>query len=260
MKKPYIIVGTLILSFIILGPIFINEIYKFNNGYMTAWGPIELLTYYGAVLSFIGTTSLGIITVSLTKKSNDISDRLLFLEESSSNYKMMPVLKMQSVQKGAFDGGYTLNDNFLYYFVDEIPLVQGGNMHKKFKRFLKFEFKNVSDILSLDIQLQSLLFNDNALYLIHPPGKNDYINILKPELDIVIYLLFDENLYEKIICSNERKLTFQVIMKNIYDFNYKETISFNFRYRYAMPQYEEMIGPEEFDSTYKVNKLIQSKI
>ncbi|HCW74839.1 MAG TPA: hypothetical protein DHM90_14905, partial [Clostridiaceae bacterium] len=215
MKKTYIIFGSIIITSVILGPILINELYKFSDGYKTAWGPIELLVYYGAVLSFIGTTFLGMITVSLNKKSNDISDRLLSIQESNSNNRIMPVLKMHSAQKGKFTGGYLLDDKTLYYYVDETPLVLGGNMHSMFTRFLKFELKSITDILSLDIQLKSLIFNGKTLFLKHSIGNADYINILKSDMGIDIYLLFDEKLYEKMICSNERKLTFQIIMKNI---------------------------------------------
>ena len=50
--------------FLVIGvPLIINKCYINNKGYLTVWGGSDVLAYYGAALSFIGTTVLGFFTV-----------------------------------------------------------------------------------------------------------------------------------------------------------------------------------------------------
>lgn len=63
-------------------PIVINELYKVEGGYLTKWGADDVLSYYGNVLSFIGTILLGAITVYLSIQANNMNKRLLNIEES----------------------------------------------------------------------------------------------------------------------------------------------------------------------------------
>ena len=61
---------------VVVIPILINEAYKCNNGYGTVWGGSDVLSYYGTMISAIGTVFLGYIAW----KQNE---RLLSLEERS---------------------------------------------------------------------------------------------------------------------------------------------------------------------------------
>lgn len=55
---------TIVAIFMLFGvPAIINELYKLNKGYITLWGASEVLSFYGAVLSFIGTVALGALAL-----------------------------------------------------------------------------------------------------------------------------------------------------------------------------------------------------
>lgn len=96
MKKKNLIyaliaLGSIIFSFmLIVGiPLIINESYLPNKGYITLWGAPEVLSYYGAVLSFIGTVILGVVAVWQNKKANDLSETVMQI----SLREKMPYLK-----------------------------------------------------------------------------------------------------------------------------------------------------------------------
>ena len=85
MKKGSIVIFLIILATSVFAvPIFINESYKINSGYVTLWEAKDLLSYFGAIISAIGTIFIGIIAIKQSHRANDISDRLLKLQEVSS--------------------------------------------------------------------------------------------------------------------------------------------------------------------------------
>ncbi len=63
-------------------PLAINEAYKFGKGYVTLWNAADALAFYGAVLSFAGTVVLGLVAAGQAKRANDLTSRMLALEES----------------------------------------------------------------------------------------------------------------------------------------------------------------------------------
>lgn len=78
--------------FLVIGvPLIINKCYIKNEGYPTVWGGSDVLAYYGAALSFVGTTVLGFFTVLIAKKANDVSDRMLKIEEE----RLIPYLDIE---------------------------------------------------------------------------------------------------------------------------------------------------------------------
>lgn len=71
-----IVIVILALVMIVLVPIGINKAYKVNGGYTTCWTAADVLTYYGACLSFIGATILGCITVYQNKKMHKLNEQM----------------------------------------------------------------------------------------------------------------------------------------------------------------------------------------
>lgn len=71
-----------VLPILIAIPFLINEIYKWGNstgkGYYTLWGADDMLSFYGAILSVIGTVYLGYVAI----KQND---RIMQIEEKIYN-------------------------------------------------------------------------------------------------------------------------------------------------------------------------------
>lgn len=67
---------------IILIPFIINESYKSGTGYITLWDAADMLSFYGSILSFLGTIVLGIIAVSQSRQANRLSEKMLKFELS----------------------------------------------------------------------------------------------------------------------------------------------------------------------------------
>lgn len=121
MKKQYkttlIIISIVLLLFSIIAvPIIINELYMKNDGYITKWGAEEVLSYYGNVLSFIGTVLLGAVTVHLSKQANNMNKTMLDLELSKTMPCLIPDLKCYDFYVGKdisiqTDFSKTFNDN-----------------------------------------------------------------------------------------------------------------------------------------------------
>jgi hypothetical protein len=85
MNKPWyqkwwiwLIAGCIVISI----PFIINELYKRGTGYVTMWDAADMLSFYGSILSFLGTIVLGIIAVSQSRQANRLSERMLKFEES----------------------------------------------------------------------------------------------------------------------------------------------------------------------------------
>lgn len=84
MKKyhiPIIIISITLILVSIISPIIINELYKTNKGYLVLWEAKDMLTYVSAIISVFATICISWITVIQNIKSNEISNRLLNLEE-----------------------------------------------------------------------------------------------------------------------------------------------------------------------------------
>lgn len=76
-RKRLIPIAIIVSILLAIGvPFIINESYKVENGYLTVWNGADILSYYGAILSALGTIILGIVAW----KQNA---RLLKVEEST---------------------------------------------------------------------------------------------------------------------------------------------------------------------------------
>ncbi|WP_461811091.1 hypothetical protein, partial [Faecalimonas sp.] len=89
-KKPGLYVLIVILILTIIGiPVVINEIYKYgatiSKPYITIWGADEVLSYYGTVLSFLGTFILGVVAYKQNERGNRTNDKLAELTKQANN-------------------------------------------------------------------------------------------------------------------------------------------------------------------------------
>ena len=79
-KHPIISIIILLLILLLFGvPYIINELYKAPHGYLTLWEAKDVLSFYGSVLSFIGTVFLGTLALYQNysfKESNKAKERL----------------------------------------------------------------------------------------------------------------------------------------------------------------------------------------
>ncbi|MBC3897996.1 hypothetical protein GH811_00015 [Acetobacterium malicum] len=84
-----VITGIVIgICFGIVGPIVINQLYKYGNtygGYLTLWEATDLLQYYGTLLGATATIIAVIWTINFTRESAE-KDRRLSENNSYKNY------------------------------------------------------------------------------------------------------------------------------------------------------------------------------
>ena len=155
MKKKSAIVLIFIISISLLlitigVPILINELYKINSGYITEWRASDVLSYYGSILGAIGTIALGIVAIYQTKKANDISEKLLQIEETH----LSPQIDLRAITSDKlkkYDRTKLICchiPNNMIYITDDMREIsnQGDNFW--------FELKNIGerDILSVTPQ------------------------------------------------------------------------------------------------------------
>lgn len=82
-----IILGILVISAFLVGiPIVINECYKANCGYSTAWDASAMLGYYGTILGAIITIVTLVTTITFTKKQ---IQRESFLKNESEKWSKL---------------------------------------------------------------------------------------------------------------------------------------------------------------------------
>jgi len=74
-----------VLFFVVGVPLIINKCYINNEGYMTVWGGTDVLSFYGDVLTFIGTTVLGIVVYLQTQKHH-IENKQRAMVENAVNF------------------------------------------------------------------------------------------------------------------------------------------------------------------------------
>lgn len=120
-KKIVLIIILIIFASIFIIPIIINESYKADSGYITLWDAKDLLSYFGTVLSAIGTIFIGIVAIYQ-------NERLLKLEEIHSTPSLHIDIfkcKMQCFEEREFDlllGLKNTTENVIN-IIDVSPLV-----------------------------------------------------------------------------------------------------------------------------------------
>ena len=116
-KKIIIIVlSVLVISVFVIGiPIVINECYKANCGYSTAWDASAMLGYYGTVLGAIITVATLVATITFTKKQ---IQRESFLKAESEKWDKLKSVFLEILEninpmvtlKDVMDAHLNMND------------------------------------------------------------------------------------------------------------------------------------------------------
>lgn len=102
--------GFLLLFFGI--PLIINWCYTKVKHFPTDWSGGDALQFYGTVLSFIGTVMLSILALRQNNKANDISERMLKIEET----KEKPYLSLCGLNN---EGQKIDNYRYIIFFVEK---------------------------------------------------------------------------------------------------------------------------------------------
>lgn len=253
------IIGTIILIvfFVIVIPVIINEAYKVEKGYITFWGANDALSYYGDVLAFAGTVILGAITVKLSINANNINERLISLEEASRT----PVLKMTEIKLSDKIESMHIDKKSLYYRLDD-QLIQTNadiqNSHLIYNYFIEICLTNISENTICDVSIDKaeiLAKNCIPLYLGNQEVKENSANIIAKNNEINIQFKVKEEFFYKFYKDDYRSIKIRIIFSDIFCNKYEEELSFGLSYRYMM-DYVESIVPEAFESVYRIRKIL----
>lgn len=79
-----------VVVIVIIAPFIINESYKTRRGYITLLGADDVLSYFGATLSFVGTVALGTLTFWQNEKLRELNNKLFNLEQKSKRGYFVP--------------------------------------------------------------------------------------------------------------------------------------------------------------------------
>jgi len=147
----------------------------------------ELLNYYGTLISSIGTIILGVATIYLSKKANDINDRLIEVEKSRDKPKID--IKSKSIS-------YTEKGQVCSLGSVVIRFVNNGAIAEKFSFSLEgvaFSDSNIIDAYHLGREF--ICYPVNVLekknyFLFEVLVKSDEIKIGIGDLDVLVRNLF----------------------------------------------------------------------
>ena len=113
-----------VIFFIFVIPIIINESYKSNSGYMTMWGAGDVLSYYGTALGSAVTIAVLFVTISFTRKQIQRESYLKDEKEKWSNLdniisktliELNPMPSFQLAISIGFDDPYAAISTFQEY-------------------------------------------------------------------------------------------------------------------------------------------------
>lgn len=113
---PYLWVVTLLFVFIFIPTIILGSYYIGDQGFIlinTSLTVGDALSFYGTLLSFIGTIALGILALYQNIQANKINHRLLLLEEKEKISFLIPVGELIIEFYEEPDSDYRFNHTFM---------------------------------------------------------------------------------------------------------------------------------------------------
>jgi len=123
-------------------PLIINESYKTGKGYLTMWNAADVLSYYGNVLTFIGTGVLGIAVMFQNDKINE-------REQLSSSYSSLRLT------------GFKIDDDVDDYSPPHIESITSLLHPSKVNvGRLNISFKDKGKVIPNNIMLKSLVISN----------------------------------------------------------------------------------------------------
>lgn len=166
MKKPWYLrawIWVLIIVFILVIPILINESYNSDTVlYVTQWGATDVLSFYGTVLSFVGTVVLGIVALEQSRKANQLSERMLKAEER----REIPIIDVGGVlpeeitEVGVLGNAlHVIFNDYFYFFQEDNTLGEADT------EVYVFRLENISTthIISFEIvKISANTYYDNG--------------------------------------------------------------------------------------------------
>lgn len=126
-RKFIAIAVCIIIFFVIVVPIGINECYKIGPGYITKWDAADVLSYYGTVLGATATATAMVATITFTRKQIDRDSYLKNEKEKWAKIeavfvdalnKINPMFPLTSTMDTSFSNPTTAINTIQKYQVD----------------------------------------------------------------------------------------------------------------------------------------------
>lgn len=221
----------------------------------TDYSADNILDFIGGYLSFIGTVILGIITVYLSKKSNDINDRLVLLEEKAK----MPIVKMIEINLSDCSKSMYIDKKSLYYRLDNQVIKTNSdtpNSHLHYDYSIEIKLCNISDNTLCDLlvsEAELISIDSTPLFLGDQTIKENTHNIIKSDSDVSIRFNVTKEFFYEFYGGKYRSIKLTIIYNDIFGVNYEECLYFGLAYR-NIGEYVEGIIPPAFESKYTVKQ------
>lgn len=233
----------LMIVFAIAGPVIINEAYKFGKGYVTMWATEDTLSYYGAVLSFIGTGTLGLIAIKQTQQANDLTNKMLELEKS----REIPIIDITEIKddeqvttdKLRSSLQVCLNDSY-FYISDKGSISEGSCSVAVFRlvnicpnHIISLVIRDISQVTtynngeSVTTQIKHIRYNGGIRVL--GCNESQYLLIGGAYFEYPPSLT-EQELYDKNYVDPVIELTISFLLGNIKGKKYCETIKICYPY------------------------------
>lgn len=158
--KYYLSIGISITIILLLIPIYINEGYRVNKGYVTEWNANDFLQFYGSILSFLGTMVLGVVAIWQGNKSYSLSERIMKLENPRPIFEVA-CEKVRKVQING-DTAKVIHKNCIKATMDSETRID--TLDKAYSIKLNFFSKPIGEN-SYDIELPLKLKNINECFI-----------------------------------------------------------------------------------------------
>lgn len=107
-KVAFAVICILVVFALVGVPLLINILFKVNTGIsalQAEWSAGDMLGYYGAVLSFLGTVALGVLALYQNHVIKEEADKKAALLEEKEHIENMPKFRMSHKLSSGFAGG-----------------------------------------------------------------------------------------------------------------------------------------------------------
>ncbi len=149
---PLVLLIVLLLVFGI--PIFINELYKNNSGYMTLWEAKDVLSYYATILS--GIITVTVLAVTLNHNRNMLKNQIIFNRaQTKQPFFIIDKISLASNNNFVHNGGTW---NIYYYLLDSMHLNENDNTP------IIIKLKNIGDGPAVSIAQGISMYCSSSYY------------------------------------------------------------------------------------------------
>lgn len=164
LKKKVVFLLCVIVLFVLFVfgiPIIINELYKMNTGYLTLWGPEDVLGFYATILGALITIGSLIVTIYYSKKDTEKQLKFSISQSNAPFFIVCDVVDYNKYDRNKEEKiwtcEYVINNNENDQYVDLVLKNVGNGIA------IKPFFSQLSSVLSESDDEQYVCQNDDMI-------------------------------------------------------------------------------------------------